>query len=183
MSYDEIAAELIEKHDLFKSGIWRISYAIIVYVRATDSFQLYGDTRLQSDFSSYVMPSISFGLTPNIMQQSMYETLGGTSGINLDKLFVPRDLRYQGIGTKLMQLMVSMGEVYNQTLYLVPGYNPMMEPCLSGSQLVEWYRKLGFKLIPISGNGMGYYMRKIPRRRLDQEVTRKIGKPQMGWIK
>ena len=171
-------AEIMRLSKMYDGHIWTHSYANVAYIYATDNFDISFDINRRTD----ALPVLSFGMIPNIENHpDRYFT--GSRGITLNRLFVPPTLRQRGCGTKLMQFAIELGQQTNETLYLVPGYNPMLEPCLGPNELVNWYRRLGFKLIPGLGGGTGSFMRKIPRSRLDQEVTRKIGKPRMGWIK
>lgn len=175
----ESALEVFNEKIQCAGGCWSHDYAVLVYIRVMNKFHLVTDSTVGRELADNV-PRLSFGMTPNVFSRQ-HCPIPIQGGFNLNQLFVPPSMRKMGAGTKLMEGMIEISQFYNQTLYLIPAYNMLMEPCMNQEALIKWYRKLGFKLIPVSSGGKGHYMRRIPRARLFQERDRVIGRPNMRF--
>lgn len=64
--------------------------------------------------------------------------------IILSSLIVPKDMRKQGIGTQIMQELVSYADSLGKRFELTPGLRDSYQGTTSRGRLVNFYKRFGF---------------------------------------
>lgn len=166
--------------DAFKKGT--IEMSIAVKFSDNDYDLVAGNTRLSGLVKNGIDPKIWIVDLSSINEGYVLQDLEDKFGIDLDlhdngesltlsRIVIPKDKRGEGIGTKVMNLIIQYADAQNKPIYLTPSKD---FGASSVSRLEQFYKQFGFKKKDKSDFSTRETMVRLPLTDLQENYTPKL---------